>query len=332
MLVVHPHFHRRRTGVTRHVEEQLRHPAEGVDVRALEFSATGRALASELPRISLGEVLARATSENVIWHAHRNLEAIAGLFVRALRRKVRVLFTRHSDGRPGLLTRWLHKRVDGVIALTPHMASQLSVAAKVVPHGVDVSRFPPPTDRGQEWRALQQGGDRGIGVVGRIRKKKGQGDFVRALSTIDAPGWKAVLIGAARGRDRAWARSLTSERVCLVGEQRDIARWYRGLTVVVQPSHSEGFGLVVLEAMAAGCCVISSRTGGAEALITDGVTGLLYPPGDMAALRACLEKVIASPELARQMGLAASNAARDRFTLDAESATLARLYRDAIAR
>ena len=80
---------------------------------------------------------------------------------------------------------------------------------------------------------------------------------------------------------------------------------WRRCSLALMPSiWAEPFGLVALEAMAAGCPVIASRTGGLRDIVIDGDTGLLVPPGDPAALRAAMATLSASPELRERMGQA----------------------------
>ena len=72
------------------------------------------------------------------------------------------------------------------------------------------------------------------------------------------------------------------------------------------PSRHEPWGLIVNEAMAAGCAVVaSSDVGAAPDLIFEGVTGYTYPVGDVAALASTLAKVLRSPEVSTRMGEAA---------------------------
>lgn len=322
MLVVHPHFHFRRTGVTGHVESI---------VPALEAKALGTALSPGLPRTRWREVIGAARKGELVWHAHRNNELLVGLLLRAFFKDVRVVYTRHSATPASGYTRLLYRRADGVVSLTGEGANLLGVPSEVVGHGIELGRFTPPDDRAAAWRALGVGGERGIGVVGRIRPQKGQGDFVYAIAPLlaDAPTWKPVLVGRAKPADARWAQVLvknTGGALALAGEQRDVAQWYRGLSIVVQPSHSEGYSLVLLEAMASGCCVVASRLPHFPELIDDGRTGFLYPPGDVGALRSLLKSLLADPARVEAVGRAAAEEARRRFGVDREASRLRQLY------
>jgi mannosyltransferase len=247
--VVHLHFHGRRTGVTRHVEAVA---------RRLPANVTGWGPLSGVRRLPWSELLASARSGPLVVHAHRNLELLGSLLLRAVRRSVRVVFTRHSAGRPSAWTRFLARRADVRLVLTRVALRELGLPAEVVPHGVDVERFSPPADRAEAWRALGVGGSRGLGAVGRVRPSKGQQDLAAAWGVVGPrfPGWRAVLAGLVTRRWRAFADGLAGLEQ--LGELEDTPALYRGLTVLVQPSRQESFSLVLLEAMASGCCVLAA--------------------------------------------------------------------------
>ena len=99
MLIVHPHFHRRRTGVTAHTERIVTELA-----RLMETRAVGGHLEADVPRIAWSELWRRIRREPVVWHAHRNNELLAGLLLRLVGREVRLVYTRHGGTRPGRLT------------------------------------------------------------------------------------------------------------------------------------------------------------------------------------------------------------------------------------
>jgi glycosyltransferase involved in cell wall biosynthesis len=81
-----------------------------------------------------------------------------------------------------------------------------------------------------------------------------------------------------------------------------LAEEYVNATVFCLPSVQEGFGIVFLEAMAAELPVVACRIAAVPEVVQDGVTGLLVPPRDPAALAGEIERLIADPELARRLG------------------------------
>jgi glycosyltransferase involved in cell wall biosynthesis len=97
-------------------------------------------------------------------------------------------------------------------------------------------------------------------------------------------------------------------------------------SVFVLPSYAEGLPMSVLEAMAAGCPVVATRVGGIPDLITDGVDGLLVPPGDPHALAAALERILRDPAFARQLGNAARQTIANRYTAERSLERLEQLY------
>lgn len=327
MLVVHPHFHGRYTGASRHVETMLRAFSRSHEARTM-----GRVIDGAMPRIAHAEILRRAATEPVIWHAHRVHELLAGLSLRAVRRNIRVVFTRHSLGSPSALTRWAAAKADARIAVSPETARDFGLPSEVVLHGIDLSRFHPGDDRDAAWARLGLGGRYGMAVVGRIRPDKGVGDLLdAALPLLRAnPAWRLVLIGLVKPKHRAWlSRKLAeaSGAVVEVGEQRNIEEWYRALTVVVSPSHEESFGLVRAEALASGCCLLATRLNAFDAKLEDGRNALLYDKGDQGALRSALSKVFETPERAAAIGAAGAAFARAHLAAEAQAQQLERIYR-----
>jgi mannosyltransferase len=329
MLVVHPHFHPRRSGVTGHTE--LIVPALAT---ACEARAIGALLPPAVPRITFSEVWRRARTETVVWHAHRNNELLCGLFLRLFRPRTRVVFTSHSPRPHGLFTHFLIRFVDALVTLNAALASFIKRPSRIVQHGLDLTRFHPPADRAQAWKALGLEGERGLGVVGRVRPNKGQADFVAAVAPLltQNPGWTPVLVGLVKDADRAWAESLKASAPSLVlaGVKTDTAPWYQGLSVVVQPSHGEAFSMVLIEAMASGCAVVATRLPAVAEVVEDGVSGFLFEPGYVLGLRALLAKLLADPALVARVGAAAAARAKERFGIEHEAAALLQVYRRAL--
>ncbi len=108
------------------------------------------------------------------------------------------------------------------------------------------------------------------------------------------------------------------------------AAWERSLIGLAPSLWREPFGIVVIEAMAGGSPVIAARVGGIPEIVVDGETGLLVPPGDAAALRAAMARLIDSADLRQAMG----QAARRRAAAYAVSAVVPRIeavYRGVLA-
>ena len=110
-------------------------------------------------------------------------------------------------------------------------------------------------------------------------------------------------------------------RIVITGELpiEEVQRWYQRLTIYAFTSRNEGFGLTLIEAMAAGAALVASRAGAAELVVEDGVTGVLTPPGDVDALVAALEPLMRDPASAAAMGARARARVVAKFSLDAEA-------------
>jgi glycosyltransferase involved in cell wall biosynthesis len=94
-----------------------------------------------------------------------------------------------------------------------------------------------------------------------------------------------------------------------------LADLYRGASLFVLPSDEEGLGLVLIEAMASGIPVLSTRCGGPETTVIEGGTGYLTPVGDTQAMATCMLHMISDPALRMQMGRTGRQWAVDRFSL-----------------
>jgi glycosyltransferase involved in cell wall biosynthesis len=97
--------------------------------------------------------------------------------------------------------------------------------------------------------------------------------------------------------------------------------------VIVLPSTDlEGYGYVLLEAMSIGKPTIGTRIGGIPETIEDGITGLVVPPADVAALAGALERILTDRELAKRMGQAGQARVRRLFSMGKMVSSLETLY------
>lgn len=154
-----------------------------------------------------------------------------------------------------------------------------------------------------------------FGMVGRLAPWKGQDVFLRAFAAAFPDGAeRAVVVGGAlfgetdyeEGLSRLVADLGLEGRVRLAGFREDVSAEMAGMDVLVHASVvPEPLGQVVLEGMAAGLPVVATAAGGPAEMVTDGVDGLLYPPGDAAALATLLRRLAGDPRLRESLGKAA---------------------------
>jgi len=177
-----------------------------------------------------------------------------------------------------------------------------------------------------------------VGVLGRIKwQRKGQEVLVRAASLLKErhPDVHYVIVGsAAPGNEEheRRLRELTSaldlhDQVTFYGETDDPFAVLSVLDIAVVPSvQPEPFGCVVIEAMAAGTPVIGSRCGGIAEQIVDGVSGLLFPPGDSNALASALDRLLTDDVLRRRMVEQGRRRVRDDFSLEETYRSMVTLF------
>lgn len=212
---------------------------------------------------------------------------------------------------------------------------------RVVHDGFDLDRFlARPAGDTQAIRARYGLAEtaRVVACVGGIQRRKGQLDLVEAAALLAGsfPGLVFVLAGAPG--DAEYLAAL-EERIAALGlggrfrrigfepEVRDLLAISEAL---VHPSHSEGLGLAILEAMAVGLPVVATRCGGPEEMIEDGVSGLLVPPQSPPALAAALRRVLGDPTAARLLGRCAATRARA-FSLEAATRGVEEVYGELLA-
>jgi mannosyltransferase len=330
-----PNLHRRYSGVTatnRMVAPKL--------AKLFRAAWLGSNAPDGIARIGFFDLLRlRRQKRPLIWHARRNNEMIAGVLLRSLGWPLKLVFTSAAQRRHSWITRWLISEMDAIIATSDLSASYLKRAATVIPHGVDTDIYAPPADRAAAFVDSGLPGRFAIGCFGRVRAQKGSDVFVDAMCTLlpRHGDFTAVLVGAIVPEQMAFASELRkkieaaglTERIVITGELaiEEVQRWYQRLTVYAFTSRNEGFGLTLIEAMAAGNALVAARAGAAELVVEDGDTGVLVPPGDADALVAALEPLMRDPSLATAMGARARERVVAEFSLDAEANRIAAVYR-----
>lgn len=178
--------------------------------------------------------------------------------------------------------------------------------------------------------------------VGRIQPLKGLDVAVRALAQLDDTATRLIVVGGASGdegdvevqRINGLIDELgVRDRVQFVAPQAHhlLSTFYRAADVVIVPSRSESFGLVALEAAACGIPVVASGVGGLITIIDDGVTGHLVADRDPAMFAHHINRLVANPIAAADMGRRAAEKARN-YTWSFAAARLRRAYSDVTTR
>lgn len=315
-------------------------PRDGI----FEISMRGGADAMAAVRI------AKIVRENRVDIIHAHVARDYPLAALASRRADNTPFvlTRHVLFPLNKLHRLLLRRAARVIAVSNAVAESLRrrnifAANKIVlvHNGIDLERF----------RTAKQGAlpdalnginaKRLVGTVGHISPIKGQTDFVRAaaLVTREHDDVAFVIVGEDKSRDgvnRKHLEALISElglnkRVHLIGWQDDIAALLPHLDIFVSAARSEPFGLVILEAMAAGLPVIATASEGAREIIRPEVTGVLVPRGEHTDLAAAINDLLSDSRRRKVLAANALGAVTD-FSLDSMVSATEIVYKEAMAR
>jgi glycosyltransferase involved in cell wall biosynthesis len=183
---------------------------------------------------------------------------------------------------------------------------------EVVPFGIDASRFE-PSPLPETPRIL---------FVGRLYREKGIPELVEAFGAVRQAVPEARLEIAGDGELRAWVQRRIVElglddAVTMHGHVGNavLPELLRRSTLLCLPTHWDAFGIVLLEAMAAGRPLVASDVGGPRHLVPPG-GGRLVPVGDVAALAAALVEVLSDPAAAAAMGATNRRVFEERYTLE----------------
>ena len=186
---------------------------------------------------------------------------------------------------------------------------------KVIPNGVDVTRFATAVPIAR-W----QDGTPNVLFVGRHEPRKGLLDLLKAHRILRRTGGKSRLLIVGSGPQEREARRYVATRglngVEFLGRVSDDekAQLYRTADVYVSPATGgESFGIVLLEAMAAGTPIVASDIHGYKGVVRRGREGLLVPPRQPRELAIAIDRLLADPALREQMG-AAGRARAEEFS------------------
>lgn len=233
---------------------------------------------------------------------------------------------RHSGWISGAINRqvhsiewWLANDSDAVITCSGSMKDEVTrlfdirdSTVTVIRNGIDI----------RTWSFLRRRPRQGparLLYVGRLEYEKGIQDAIAALPRIRRSHPGTTLHIAGEGTQSTWLAQLArthrvARSVSFLGtlEHDELLGWLHGADAIVLPSRYEPFGIIALEAAAAGIPLVASTAGGLGEAIVDKVTGLSFEPADVAGLAAAVRNVLDDSSAAQER----AEAARDRLTVD----------------
>ncbi|MCY7418420.1 MAG: glycosyltransferase family 4 protein [Chloroflexi bacterium] len=247
--------------------------------------------------------------------------------------------------------------IDRLIAVSKAVVAKLeregrtgTTPVELIDNGVDMARY----DHTEACCTLPEeygfpDGTPMVGVVARLEPEKGHTTLLEAWPAVlsAVPAARLLIVGegslAAQLDDQAEALGLLGEpcvgdacvgtrharpgaAVVFTGRREDVPAVTAALDVAVLPSYREAQGLVILEAMALARPVVATDVGGIPEMIKDGVTGLLVPPHDAAALAAAIIRLLTDHPLADMIGRAGHRLVHERFCVERMVAAIETVY------
>lgn len=210
------------------------------------------------------------------------------------RRKPKVVQSRHmtmTRFKDDFYHRFIYKNLDMMLAVTQQVKTQIErfVPEAIRPRvevlyiGAEQPAVISPEER--EARRMQLGLDKSftVGIVGRIEPPKGQHLVLEAVRKLSGEGIDAKALIVGHAMDEAYLQKLQSDYRDIgvfTGFTREALTMMQLCDVVVLATEKETFGLVLIEAMMCGVCVVASDSGGPLEIIDDGVNGLLFKTFD----------------------------------------------------
>lgn len=241
----------------------------------------------------------------------------------------RIMIIRHQTAKLKKTTCWLINRwVDKVVGVSNAVRDSLLKSGVsgdkilVMHNCISLNRFNPDRIDSSEIRAglgISES-DVVLGAVGKLHRGKGVYDLLYAFSSLAEkyPSLRLLFVGAGPERSNLESeaeRLFVRDRVIFTGVRTDVERMYAAIDLFVLPSKCvEGFGMVLIEAMAFKKPVIGNAIGAIPEIISHGVNGILVPPGDVKALSGAIAEYFENRELFRNIALAGRKTAEAKFS------------------
>ena len=266
-----------------------------------------------------------------IIHAHVARDYLAASIACRIAENSKFVLTRHVLFSMKPFHRFALRNVDAAIAVSQGVSEQLEKIfpkdkVTIIPNGLMMHDASDKERLGREFRESHHYPMDAplVGTVGELKPLKGQRDFVLAANEIakTLPDCRFVVAGKDNTIDQKFRREL--KRLVMVFELDDNFLWLdwvedlspllSALDVFVSPSHSESFGLAILEAMANQTAVIATATDGAQDLLAD--EKLIVPVADPVALANAITAIVSDRSKCREIGTKLCELARERYSLE----------------
>jgi glycosyltransferase involved in cell wall biosynthesis len=281
-----------------------------------------------------------------ILHTHLPRADFAGAFARVFHPglvwvcSVHAIYSEDWSGRWSLpLFDLLWRRADVMVCIS-HAVREWLVGrgvppdkARVIHYGIEPAKFSEPRVNLREQWGLNDNAV--VGSIGRLELRKGHDLLIQAMPELcmRVPSARLLIAGHdPRGYGATLRRLIDrlglGEKVRLVGFQNDVVSFLNALDVFAFASSSEGFGQVLVEAMAAAKPVVASKISPLTEIVVDGNTGLLVEPGDPTAFADAIMSLLKNPIERERMGLRGRERVKKFFTAERMARQTLALYEE----
>lgn len=216
-----------------------------------------------------------------------------------------------------LLSKYTHKIICVSYGVKEYLVS-LGFSPKnlqVIYNGIQVQNY----FSNQELPLLKR--QLNIIMIARFARQKDHTTLIKATHQLLEYPLNVLLVGGGKNAYRKKCEELVQklglqDKILFLGKRTEIPELLAQNQIFVLSTHYEGFGLVVVEAMIAGCIVIGSNVAGVSELIKDGETGFLVPPNDPITLAEKIKFIVNNPDLSAKIAKAGQEYAMENFNLE----------------
>lgn len=286
-----------------------------------------------------------------VWHVHQYgyHAALSVALGRLLRRPVVLKLTNSAaqgiestlgSGAIGRILRFFHRRVSACVAVSQETRDEAVVFGipdhriHLIPNGLDRDQFRPASvhERADARRMLNLDCEILVLSLGRLSEEKNPLGLLDAWATADRATRSHALLaivgdGPQREEIQARIRVLgIEESVLLAGRRSDVENWYRAADFYVIASHNEGLSNSMIEALAGGLPVISTRVSGSGVLVESPPAGIVVERDNPLDLARAIDNLSMDASMRAQLGANARNVFEARFLLEAVSNQVRALY------
>jgi L-malate glycosyltransferase len=250
---------------------------------------------------------------------------------------VPLVITRRQESSTFFLEGMLYGRVaDRVVAISEGVARSLRRTGiprgkiRIVHTGVDLHRMAERIEPSVVIALREELGlDPTLPTVAVVARRKDQETLLRAVALLGR-ALNVLFVGIDRDAHLAALEPPlpAGTRLVYTGFRERVLPFYHLTDVLVLPTRAEGFSQAILEGLALGIPVVSASTGGTPEALCGGRAGLLFPPGNAAALSGCLGRLLEDTTLQRQLSGAGREAVEERFNVSALAERTERVYLD----